>query len=157
MDWRQPYKCVFTAVHHNLLETLSCHIPVLVMGDSLCWIRRICCSTSTGGCQNFSCNRAFSECNVAYLSCGSVFHVEKSTNVSARVQTYVSNSCNWHCTRLWKALNFCTVYCGPMRQYSKETVYTIYITCVCGEQRIFMPLLTLQYSKDLVPVFGLES
>jgi hypothetical protein len=92
---------------------------------------------------DFLCNRTFSECNVAYsylLSC------RKSTNISARVQINVFNSCNGHCTRLRKALGFCTVCCGLMRQYSQEMVYTVYIICMHRQQKMFMLNLTL-YSK----------
>jgi hypothetical protein len=77
-------------MHHNILETVSC--PVSILAIQLWWMRRMFCSTSTSCCQIFytaglSQSAMSHTWHVEQLYPS---HVDKSTNVATRVQTYLS-------------------------------------------------------------------
>jgi hypothetical protein len=84
------------------------------------------------------------------------FHIQSVQSCFQGTDISVYSSPNGCYTRLWTPLNFCATCCGLTMQYFQEMVYTICATCMCGQRRILILLVTPHSSRNLVSAFGPE-
>jgi hypothetical protein len=83
-------------------------------------------------------------------------HVQPVQRLQPGINISVSSSCSGCCTKLWTPLAYCAIYCGLIRQYLQE-MCTLHATCMYGQWRILMLLITPHSNKDLVSMSGPKS